>query len=65
MAKSIPVVKNKLNEWCDWRVDYEPKPIKTEVIKTFSKVKNCILSLYDGTKKTLKAAMEKGANMQN
>ena len=28
MKKSRPVVKNKLNEWHDWLVDYVPKPNK-------------------------------------
>ena len=27
IRKSRPVVKNRLNEWYDWLVDYAPKPI--------------------------------------
>ena len=27
MRKTQPVVKNRLNEWYDWLVDYVPKPI--------------------------------------
>ena len=59
MAKSRPVVKSKLNEWYDWLVDYVSKPVKIAVSKAFSRVKNNILNLYDGTKKTLKDIAEK------
>ena len=59
MKNSRLVVKNKLNEWYDWLVDYVPKPIKNAVGKAFSKAKNSILGLYDGAKKTLKDIMEK------
>ena len=59
MKNSRLVVKNKLNEWYDWLVDYVPKPIKNAVGKAFSKAKNSILGLYDGAKKTLKEIMEK------
>ena len=31
MKKSRPMVKNKLNKWYDWLVDYVPKPIKNAV----------------------------------
>ena len=51
MRKGRPVVKNRLNEWYDWLVDYVPKPIKIAVGKAFLKVKNSILGLYDGTNK--------------
>ena len=47
-AKSTPVVKNKLNEWCKPLADFVPKLIKSAVNKTFTKVKNSILSLYNG-----------------
>ena len=59
MKNSRLVVKNKLNEWYDWLVDYVPKPIKNAVGKAFAKAKNSILGLYDGAKKTLKDIMEK------
>ena len=61
MKKSRPVVKKRLNEWCDWLVDYVPKPIKNVVSEAFSRAKNSILRLYDGTKKTLKDIVEKEA----
>ena len=54
MKKSRPVVKNKLNDWHDWLVDYVPKPIKIAAGKAFLRAKNSILGLYDGVKKTLK-----------
>ena len=54
MKKSRSVVKNKLNEWHDWLVDYVSKPIKNAAGKTFLRAKNSILGLYDGVKKTLK-----------
>ena len=31
MKKSMPVVKNTLNEWYNWMVDYSPKTIKYTV----------------------------------
>ena len=61
MKKSRPVVKNRLNEWYDWLVDYIPKPIKNAVSKAFSRAINSTLGLYDGAKKTLKDIGEKEA----
>ena len=61
MAKSRQVVKSKLNEWCDWRVDYVSKQVKSAVSKAFLRVRNNILNLYDGTKKTLTDIAEKEA----
>ena len=61
LKKSRLVVKNRLNEWYGWLVDYVPKPIKNTVSKAFSMVKNSILGLYDGAKKTLKDTKEKEA----
>ena len=61
MKKSRLVVKNRLNEWYDWLVDYIPKPIKNAVSKAFSRAINSILGLYDGAKKTLKDIVEKEA----
>ena len=61
MKKSRSLVKNRLNEWYDWLVDYVPKPIKNAVSKAFSRAKNSILGLYDGAKKTLKDIVEKEA----
>ena len=37
MKKSRPVVKNRLNKWYDWLVDYVPKLIKNVVSKAFSR----------------------------
>ena len=54
MKKSRSVVKNKLNKWYDWLVDYAPKPIKNPVGKALLRAKNSILGLYDGVKKTLR-----------
>ena len=65
MKKSRPVVKNKLNEWYGWLVDYVPKRIKKAVIKTFLRVKNSILGLYDSAKKTLKGDVEGEAEKEN
>ena len=59
MKKSQSVIKNRLNEWYDWLVDYVPKPIKNAVSKAFPRAKNSILGLYDGAKKTLKDIVEK------
>ena len=61
MKKSRSLVKNRLNEWYDWLVDYVPKPIKNAVSKAFSRAKNSILGPYDGAKKTLKDIVEKEA----
>ena len=54
MKKSRTVVKNKLNEWHDWLVDYVPKPTKNVAGKVFLRAKNSILRLYDGAKNPLK-----------
>ena len=61
MNKRRPMVKNRLNERYDWRVDYVPKPIKNAVSKASSRPKNGILGLYDGAKKTMKNIEEKEA----
>ena len=58
MKKSRSLVKNRLNEWYDWLVDYVPKPIKSAVSKAFSRAKSGMLGLYDGAKKTLKGDVE-------
>ena len=65
MKKSRQVVKNKLNEWYGWLVDYVPKRIKNAVSKTFLRVKNSILGLYDSAKKTLKGDVEGEAEKEN
>ena len=65
IKKSRPVVKNKLNEWYDWLVDYVSKPIKNAVSKAFSRAKNSILRLYDGGKKTLRGNVEDEAEKEN
>ena len=61
MKKAWLVVKNKLNEWYEWLVDYVPKPIKNAVSKAFSRANNSILVLYDRAKKTLTDIVEKEA----
>ena len=48
------MVKNKLNEWHDWLVDYIPKSIKNAVCEAFLRAKTSIQGMYDGVKKTLK-----------
>ena len=50
IEKSRSVVKNRLNKWYEWLVDYVPKPIKNAISKAFSRAKNSILRLYDGAK---------------
>ena len=50
IKRSRLVVKNKLNEWYNWLVDYVPKPIKNAAGKAFLKAKNSILGLYDDVK---------------
>ena len=65
MKKSKFVVKNKLNKWYDWIVDYVRKSIKSTVFKAFSNVKNSILSLYDDTKRTLTDAVEIKVKKEN
>ena len=61
MARRRRVVKSKLSEWYNWLVDFVPEPIKSAINKGFSTVKNIILNLYNGSKKTLKYTMEKKA----
>ena len=65
MKKSRSLVKNRLNEWYDWLVDYVPKPIKSAVSKAFSRAKNGMLGLYHGAKKTLKGDVEAEAEKEN
>ena len=50
MKKSRLVVKNKLNEWYNWLVNYVQKPMKNAAGKAFLKAKNSILGLYDDVK---------------
>ena len=65
MKKSRPVVKNKLNEWSGWLVDYVPTQIKSTVSKTFLRAKSSIPGLYDGAKNTLNSDVEGEAEKQN
>ena len=37
MKKSRPVVKNRLDKWYDWLVDYVPKSINNAASKAFSR----------------------------
>ena len=59
------MVKNNLIEWYDWLVDHVPEQIKNTASKNFSGLKNNILRLYDGVKKTLKGDMENQKQRQN
>ena len=61
MKKSKPVVKSKLCKLHKWLDDHVPKPIKNAVDEAFLRLKNSILRLYDGAKKTLKDIVEKEA----
>ena len=61
MKKSRPVVKSKLCKLRKWLDDHVPKPIKNAVDEAFLRLKNSILRLYDGAKKTLKDIVEKEA----
>ena len=58
MKKGRSLVKNKLNKWYDWLVDHVPKPIKNTASKKFLELKNSILRLYDGVKKTMNGQTE-------
>ena len=61
MKKSKPVVKSKLCKLHKWLDDHVPKPIKNAIDEAFLRLKNSILRLYDGAKKTLKDIVEKEA----
>ena len=61
MKKTRPVVESRLIRLHKWLDDYVPKPFKKAVKKSFLKMKNSIMSLYDGAKKTLKDIVEKEA----
>ena len=65
MKKSRPVVKNKLSQLYCKLIDYIPKPIKKAVDKVFSRMKNSIMSLYDGAQTTLKGYVEGEAEKEN
>ena len=65
IEKSRPVVKNRLNKWHYWLVDYVPKPIKSAVSKAFSRAENSIMRLYHGAKKTLRGDVEDKAEKEN
>ena len=59
MKKSRPVVKSKLSKLHKWLDNHVPKPIKNAFDEAFLRLKNSILGLYDGAKKTLKNIVEK------
>ena len=59
MKKSRPVIKNSLSKLYDQLIDYVPKPIKKAMGKVFLGIKNSIMSLYDGARKTLKDMWKK------
>ena len=61
MKKTRPVVESRLIRLHKWLDDYVPKPFKKAVKKSFLRMKNSIMSLYDGAKKTLKDIVEKEA----
>ena len=58
MKKGRSLVKNKLNKCYDWLVNHVPKPIKNTTSKKFLELKNSILRLYDGVKKTMNGQTE-------
>ena len=47
MSKSRLQVKNKLNDWYDWSINYVPKPIKDGASKVFKTFKDKIMELYN------------------
>ena len=55
------MVKSKLSKLQKWLDDHIPNRTKNAVDKAFLKLKNNILRLYDGVKKTLKDIVEKEA----
>ena len=59
------MVKNKLNEWYEWLVDYVPNPLENAVSKAFSRAENSTVGLDDGAKKTLKGDVEVEAEKEN
>ena len=65
MKKRRPVIKNRLSELYDQLIDYVPKPIKNTIRKSFLRMKNSIMSLYDGAKKILKGYVEGEAKKEN
>ena len=65
MKKSRPVIKNRLSELYDQLIDYVPKPIKNTIRESFLRMKNSIMSLYDGAKKILKGYVEGEAKKEN
>ncbi|XP_057308440.1 uncharacterized protein LOC130646281 [Hydractinia symbiolongicarpus] len=62
MAKTRPIVKSKLRELSEWLLSHVPESIKGPVRQTFASVKNRILSLYHGARKTLLGEIEEEAN---
>ena len=64
MKKTRPVVESRLIRLHKWLDDYVPKPFKKAVKKSFLRMKNSIMSLYDGAKKTLKDIVEKEAEKE-
>ena len=65
MKNSRSLVKNKLNGWYDWLINHIPKPIKNAASKEFLGLKNSILKLYDGVKKTLNGQREDNTVHEN
>ena len=61
MKKIRPVVESRLSRLHKWLEYYVPKPFKKAVKRSLLKMKNSIMSLYDGAKKTLKDIVEKEA----
>ena len=64
MKKTRSVVESRLIRLHKWLDDYVPKPFKKAVKKSFLRMKNSIMSLYDGAKKTLKDIVEKEAEKE-
>ena len=64
MKKIRPVVESRLSRLHKWLEYYVPKPFKKAVKRSLLKMKNSIMSLYDGAKKTLKDIVEKEAEKE-
>ena len=47
MSKSLLQVKNKLNDWYDWLVNYVPKTVKDRASGAFKTFKDKIMGLYN------------------
>ena len=65
MRSKRSLVENQLNGWFDWLIDHIPKPIKEAASKEFLELKDSVLRLYDGVKKTLNGQTEDNTAHEN